>query len=262
MDNGTCITPGCERPVWVKRTGECSTCQSRRYRRENPGKGRTTYALTCQACDIEYRAEDRRSRFCSLQCKGDAYRRLCRLPADHPVRSEIARQRKDARRAREQERKRKHKPSDFAWRVARECPGCACLFTPLYTPSAITCSKRCSRRVHRWRRKAREVSATGAFTWSEFMRIAARFDYCCAYCGERVGQLQPDHVVPLSRGGSNSTTNLLPSCARCNGDKAALFLDEWATSRAARGLPPRRTNWGAEDRRYWHLTSAAAVAAA
>jgi 5-methylcytosine-specific restriction endonuclease McrA len=130
------------------------------------------------------------------------------------------------------------------------------MFTPLYTPTAITCSKRCSRRVHRWRRKASERNAPGTFTWSEFMRLARRFDYCCAYCGDKPGQLEPDHVIPLSRGGSNSTTNLLPSCHACNTDKSANFLDEWAESRERRSLPPRATNWAPEDRRYWHLTDA------
>lgn len=87
MDNGTCVTSGCERPVWVKSTGECSTCQSRRYRRENPGKGRTFYDLTCESCASQYRAEDRRSRYCSLRCKGDTYRaQVTKLPTNHPVR--------------------------------------------------------------------------------------------------------------------------------------------------------------------------------
>lgn len=144
-----------------------------------------------------------------------------------------------------------------AWRTARECPGCACMFTPLYTSTMLTCSKRCSRRVHRWRRRASEANAFGTYTWSEFMRIAQRFNFRCAYCDEKPpGQLEPDHVVPLSRGGINSTTNLLPACRACNGDKRDLLLAEWQEDRERLGKPPRMTNWAPEDKRFWHLTQA------
>jgi len=61
-------------------------------------------------------------------------------------------------------------------------------------------------------------------------------------------------VVPLSRGGPNVLTNLLPACRHCNGDKRDLSLADWDTSRTARGLPPRTTTWVPEDRRYHHLT--------
>lgn len=129
------------------------------------------------------------------------------------------------------------------------------MFTPLYTPNAITCSKRCARRVHRWRRRAAEANAPGAWIWSDFMRIAQRFQFRCAYCGEKpAGQLDPDHVVPLSRGGYNSTANLLPACRPCNADKRDLLLDEWVVDRERRGLPPRLSSWALEDRRFRHLT--------
>ena len=75
----------------------------------------------------------------------------------------------------------------------------------------------------------------------------------CAYCDQRVeGQPDPDHVVPLSRGGSNSITNILPSCRACNSDKRDLLLAEWRMDRQRRCLPARRT-----DPAQWiHLTEA------
>ncbi|MCP4828485.1 MAG: HNH endonuclease [Proteobacteria bacterium] len=36
-----------------------------------------------------------------------------------------------------------------------------------------------------------------------------------------------DHVVPLSKGGEHSQSNIVAACLRCNGDKADLTLDEW-----------------------------------
>jgi hypothetical protein len=75
----------------------------------------------------------------------------------------------------------------------------------------------------------------------------------CAYCGNRPERLEPDHVVPLSRGGMNSLSNLLPACPACNSDKRAILLPDWNADRTRRGKPPRTTEWGTDDARYWHL---------
>lgn len=251
-----CEVQGCDQPHGAR--GMCYSHYGSWHRLEN---GRTSngakFPIVCVLCSADHLAARPEAKFCSDTCKGTHYsltmRRKSKLPADHPVMVLIA----EARKPKPREPKR----SSFEWRTARECPGCACLFTPLYTPNAITCSRRCARRVHRWRRKAAERNATGTFTWSEFMSIARRFEYTCAYCGERDGQLEPDHVVPLSRGGSNSTTNLLPSCRMCNADKNAHLLHEWAAVRKAKGKPARMTNWAASDPRYTHLMYRPAAAA-
>lgn len=98
------------------------------------------------------------------------------------------------------------------------------------------------------------------WTWGAFMRMSEKFDYCCAYCGGHPARLDPDHVVPLSRGGSNALTNLLPSCLACNSDKRDLSLAEWSQDRHRRGLPVRNTAWTVGDTRYVHLTSVLAAA--
>lgn len=250
MPNGTCVTLGCERPVWVKSTGECSTCQSRRYRRENPGKGRTRYDRECQACGVAYRTEVRRSQFCSLQCKGEAYRRTCRLPADHPVAMLIKVQR---------EQRSRVKTPTFAPEV-RECAWCGIEFTAAIR-TQVFCTAAHKVKAKRNRRRGRQYGSTSHFTWSEFTRLFIRFDRRCAYCENVIeGQADPDHVVPLSRGGSNSITNILPSCRGCNSDKRDLLLDEWAADRERRGLMPRVTSWSLTDPRVQHLTSLSAAA--
>lgn len=100
----------------------------------------------------------------------------------------------------------------------------------------------------------REAGSYTNWTWTDFMRIAARFDYLCAYCGVKPDRLDADHVVALSSGGSNSASNLLPVCMSCNSDKRDLTLDDWATARLQSGKQPVITSWSADDRRYWHLT--------
>jgi 5-methylcytosine-specific restriction endonuclease McrA len=94
------------------------------------------------------------------------------------------------------------------------------------------------------------------------MRIAARFNYRCAYCGATPDRLDVEHVTPLSRGGANETSNLLPTCLLCNSDKRDLTLTEWAEDRARRNLPPRVTAWEPTDKRYWHLVQPATTIAA
>ena len=89
------------------------------------------------------------------------------------------------------------------------------------------------------------------------MVIARRHGYRCAYCGTRPTRLDPDHVVPVSRGGANYIGNLLPACPPCNSSKRDLTLDEWSDYLHQRGLPPRTTTWDSTDPRFTHLTSIA-----
>jgi 5-methylcytosine-specific restriction endonuclease McrA len=47
----------------------------------------------------------------------------------------------------------------------------------------------------------------------------------CVYCEAPAEHL--DHVVPLSRGGRDILSNVVPACAPCNLDKASQTLAEW-----------------------------------
>jgi len=58
-------------------------------------------------------------------------------------------------------------------------------------------------------------------------QIFERDDYTCQYCGDRGGQLECDHVVPLSRGGPDTLDNLLTACFQCNRSKGSKTLEEW-----------------------------------
>ena len=57
--------------------------------------------------------------------------------------------------------------------------------------------------------------------------IFARDDYTCHYCGKRGDKLECDHVIPVSRGGSNDPGNLVTACKPCNRSKGAKPLEEW-----------------------------------
>lgn len=218
------------------------------------------HAITCIVCGMEHQSARRTGKFCSDECRAVEYRVTMRtrdaLPAGHPVMTLIA---ADDRAKRSRIERPKPKPE---WRTERECPGCAATFCPLYTSTTVCCSHRCSRKVAKRRRRAREKGALGSWIWSDFMRVARKFNYCCAYCGIKPNRLDPDHVVPLARGGYDSPANLLPACAACNSSKGAMTLNEWAVWRSQRSLPSRVTAWTVGDARYSHLTAALLISPA
>jgi hypothetical protein len=58
--------------------------------------------------------------------------------------------------------------------------------------------------------------------------IIERDGRTCHYCGDRPERLCADHVVPLSRGGTNDEDNLVACCIPCNSSKCDKLLEEWA----------------------------------
>lgn len=68
--------------------------------------------------------------------------------------------------------------------------------------------------------------------WKEIRAsIFKRDNYTCGYCGERGGRLECDHVIPVSRGGSDHHSNLLTACFQCNRSKWARLPEEWRSIR-------------------------------
>lgn len=63
--------------------------------------------------------------------------------------------------------------------------------------------------------------------WPLRWEIIARDGEVCAYCEETTGPWCVDHIVPLSRGGSNGRHNLTACCTPCNSSKADRLLSEW-----------------------------------
>ncbi len=77
--------------------------------------------------------------------------------------------------------------------------------------------------VHVPRRFRRQVTNTFLF---------ARDNYRCQFCGRAQPELRPrecltrDHLVPLSRGGTNGWSNVLTACSSCNTRKGNLLPEE------------------------------------
>jgi hypothetical protein len=58
--------------------------------------------------------------------------------------------------------------------------------------------------------------------------VMERDSYACIYCGSDK-QLEADHILPLSRGGSNAFINLATACRPCNLSKGSKAVEDWGT---------------------------------
>jgi 5-methylcytosine-specific restriction endonuclease McrA len=124
------------------------------------------------------------------------------------------------------------------WRggqIARTCKVCATAFT--VTPATLKgrpadcCSFKCGRvgirihesiqvqrRVHRRKRETRlrASKALNKFhTEAEWMALLTRHGGRCAICGS-TKRIERDHIMPLSRGGTDDIGNIQPLCKTCN----------------------------------------------
>jgi len=82
-------------------------------------------------------------------------------------------------------------------------------------------------RAKEQRRRAQKMGAPSDFTAEQWDDILAKSDYRCAYCGVRFSEkTRPtqDHVIPLSKGGPHTASNIVPACRSCNCRKGAKII--------------------------------------
>lgn len=75
---------------------------------------------------------------------------------------------------------------------------------------------------------ARKQGAEGSFSLQEYNDKLDLYKNRCGYCSERE-PYTVDHIVPISKGGTNYIDNIMPCCLQCNGQKRDYLLDEWKT---------------------------------
>ncbi len=80
------------------------------------------------------------------------------------------------------------------------------------------------RHVEKQRRRSVLAQCYGSYTVSEWTQLLDYFGHQCLACRSMI-RLSADHVIPLSRGGSNSIDNIQPLCVRCNASKGKKIID-------------------------------------
>lgn len=76
------------------------------------------------------------------------------------------------------------------------------------------------------RRKRRLAAVTNDLTPAEWSALTAAWGGC-AYCGADGVPLQKDCVLPVSRGGRYTATNVVPACRSCNASKCNDEVTAW-----------------------------------
>lgn len=75
-------------------------------------------------------------------------------------------------------------------------------------------------RVKKHRRRA-----AGELSVSDWQEVLEQHGTVCLACGDAGREVTIDHIVPVSKGGTNSKDNLQPLCGPCNSSKADKTLD-------------------------------------
>jgi 5-methylcytosine-specific restriction endonuclease McrA len=74
-------------------------------------------------------------------------------------------------------------------------------------------------------RRARKLEAEGSHTLGEWELLKKQYGYRCPCCNKlepfdgKFKSLTEDHIIPLSKGGSDLIENIQPLCQRCNASK-------------------------------------------
>ena len=76
------------------------------------------------------------------------------------------------------------------------------------------------------RRKRRMAAVIHDLTEGQWSELRAA--WCgCAYCGADDVPLQKDCMLPISRGGRYSLSNVVPACGSCNASKCNVEVTTW-----------------------------------
>jgi len=106
-------------------------------------------------------------------------------------------------------------------------------FTRRSSGTYFSACKDCNRHVFVQRRRARLNAAGGSYSLKEWQELLVDFDRCpmCLRAWDQIpappggrSVITADHIVPISKGGSNRIDNLQPLCYSCNSHKGAKDL--------------------------------------
>lgn len=74
-------------------------------------------------------------------------------------------------------------------------------------------------------RGTRMKNVQGSFTQEEFDSLCSRYINLCLCCLSNKKKLTVDHIIPISKNGSNNISNIQPLCKNCNCSKLDKTID-------------------------------------
>lgn len=74
--------------------------------------------------------------------------------------------------------------------------------------------------IQRYRRRVNFQNCVTDLTEDQWSQIKVVYKNRCGYCGERK-PLTQDHIIPVSKGGDHTASNIIPACRSCNSRKHA-----------------------------------------
>lgn len=69
------------------------------------------------------------------------------------------------------------------------------------------------------KRRAIKKGNGGSHTVAQWKAILVASNYTCKHCGRTDVKLTKDHIIPLTKGGTDNADNLQPLCSSCNSRK-------------------------------------------
>jgi 5-methylcytosine-specific restriction endonuclease McrA len=78
---------------------------------------------------------------------------------------------------------------------------------------------------NRRKRRAAKYASGDHFTAQEFKALCSAYGYVCMCCGVTGRRLEADHVIPLTKGGSDDICNFQPLCGECNRRRFTAIID-------------------------------------
>ena len=231
----------------LRKHGRCIECEKLRIRPRDPEKQKRYYEQNAELLRQKARESQRKRRLLDREgenAKAAAYKRQARADGRMPSRSkhglpytpvgdvETQAMRKAIRQAGRlpsvarlvydqqyehwrqhpadyQQHSREQKQRQFHWRYM------------------IDKSFRLYHRSKSKHRKAKQRGSTALMlTPDQLWRRWLQFDHRCAYCGVD-GDLQVEHVIPISKGGEHHLGNIVPACQRCNYSKRSAPAEKW-----------------------------------